>query len=702
MQDTQPEYSSDDKELNSSPFSSVRIPPDLLFTLVSAHEPSNPPIQIARTRSLRAQLTPTTTSQKVLDMLNYMDSIGLNLPIFLDLLSWGNQACIENRKINYEWTSTSPRAEGASHIVECFTFDCVTSAIKTELEQVSETMRCPADELSTEGLTGLQIEDLILKLSSPGFHGILKFWSLLRLTIEKSRSDQNSHFVKLITTFLHSQGTPAKSLDLLRAFDLTMSHQWSNCTLNQISANEMQMVQQMVQTLPFVITHDNINIPFCSHFDSGTASIVFFQPNAPPEPPLSNRMLQEFRAQGRKSPLSIIEIFDFANAAAPSQLKRDVYCVLHYLLNSPDFQFSSYPHHNHSIFTPPPSINQLPIGDAHVISSYDGNDQVMQAIIHQLGLDSVEKMQKTGLERVIVWVGDQLTIEFLCWLYKFHAQDCNSYDRLDWLIMAFANSLHKQYLGTTAGRGLMHAFTLLERKGLQSVKTAGPFYQNLHDAIVCVAEAHFRACWKVVRKVDQLSDLQTKSPEELYALAMQIVQSLAASSSIEDIDLLPEDQQDKELQNTILWNLMEQSLPHLAFRFVGGGNSKYTIEVLELLQELLHEWPPEVCDFVRCRCWLVNMTGQPLDLLKSHSPAIPMLQAICKHMEHQVSSLHKEKDIQWLENSYQSSQVHSKQKGRELRHRSDMVVDLVSAGAGKLTTKKKRELVGLEEFSTSK
>ena len=160
-------------------------------------------------------------------------------------------------------------------------------------------------------------------------------------------------------------------------------------------------------------------------------------------------MLQEFRAQGHKSPLSTIEIFDLANAAAPSQLKRDVYRVLHYLLNSPDFQFSSYPHHNHSIFTPPPSINQLPIGDAHVIcqfmlgtehieeASYDGNDQVMQAIIHQLGLDSVEEMQKTGLEQVTFWVGDQLTVECLCGLYKFHAQDCNSYDRLDWLKVVF-------------------------------------------------------------------------------------------------------------------------------------------------------------------------------------------------------------------------------------------------------------------------
>lgn len=461
--------------------------------------------------------------------------------------------------------------------------------------------------------------------------------------IEKSHSNQNSRFAKLITTFLRSQGTPAKSIDLLQAFGLTMSHQWSNRALNQISANEMQTMQQMVQTLPFVVTHDNINIPFRvftqrldsqSHFDSGTASTVFFQPNAPPEPPLSNRMLQEYRTQGRKSPLTISEIFDLANAAASSQLERDTYRVLRYLLDSPDFQFSSYPHRDHSVFTSPSSINQLPVGNAFVTrqfmlgtehieeASYDGNNQVMQVIAHQLGLDTEAEMQKTGLEQVIIWVGDQLTVERLRGLYKFRAQDYNAYDRLGWLIvifgwfhlqMAFANSLHKQYLGTTAGRGLTHAFTLLERKGLQSVRTAGPFYQNLHDAIICVAEAHFRACWKVVGKVDQLSDLRIKSPEELCVLAGQIVQSLASSSSIEDIDLLPEAKRDEELRNAILWNrdvlryldldqgircgdvgIMEQSLPHLAFRFSGGGNSKYTIEVLELLQGLQHEWPPEV------------------------------------------------------------------------------------------------------------
>lgn len=56
-----------------------------------------------------------------------------------------------------------------------------------------------------------------------------------------------------------------------------------------------------------------------------------------------------------------------------------------------------------------------------------------------------------------------------------HGGDYNSFDRCNYLIlvagwlhtmMAYANSLHKQYLGTTVGRGLHHAIVLLKHKGL--------------------------------------------------------------------------------------------------------------------------------------------------------------------------------------------------------------------------------------------
>ena len=75
-------------------------------------------------------------------------------------------------------------------------------------------------------------------------------------------SHHHNHFAKMVTTFLCSQEAPAKTIDLLRAFGLTMSHQWSAQALKTISNNEMLVVQDWVHQFPFVITHDNVNIPF--------------------------------------------------------------------------------------------------------------------------------------------------------------------------------------------------------------------------------------------------------------------------------------------------------------------------------------------------------------------------------------------------------------------------------------------------------
>ena len=156
-------------------------------------------------------------------------------------------------------------------------------------------------------------------------------------------------------------------------------------------------------------------------------------------------------------------------------------------------------------------------------------------------------------------------------------------------MMAFANSLHKQYIGTTAGYGLMHAFTLLERKGLTNIQTSGPFHQNLHDSIYHVTEAYFLACWKVISGVDNLNSLQAKTPTELYDLASSIVDKFASSAAIDVINSLPKGHHDHVFYNSILWNhdvlqyidlyeatkngdvgIMEDTLPYLAFRFAGG------------------------------------------------------------------------------------------------------------------------------------
>ncbi|KAH7925761.1 hypothetical protein BV22DRAFT_1160019 [Leucogyrophana mollusca] len=778
-------FDDSDDDSNYDPFSSAHVSPFMYETDSDSDDNDTSPhaIQLANTRKLKDILTGNPAT-KVEAVLHYMNSLGLNLPIFLDLLSWGDHECITNAKIRYERTalmvseelpsilerwhtpprskgSTDSRARAAKQPLEQFALSCTIKAVEAELEAVKDIMRCPEDDLSIDGLTSFFVEDMLLKLSTPGFGGTPKLWALLRCLTQTQRQRERNTSKNpdlMLTMFLRSQGISAKSLDLLHTFCLTMSQKWSVRAFSKMSANEMDKLCEMVRLLPFVISHDNVNIPFRvftqrvnnqSHFDPRTAATVFFQPHAPPEPPLCNRTLQEYCREGKKTPLSIIEIYNLSQAAAPHQYLRDVHHILQYLVDSPEFEFSTYSQQNHVTFSSPEPVQKLPTGPEYITqqfmlgtvhideASYEGNDQLMLEFFRQMQLHTEDETKKTGLHRVIPWVGDQLTVERLRELFKFRAQDHNSYDRLDWIVvlfswfylqMAFANSLHKQYLGMNAGRGLMQAFTLLERKGLNSVQTRGPFHQNLHDAITHVAEAHFRACWKVVGGVENLQDLRHKDPNQLHAMAEQIVHELASSSAVDKIDLQPEDNRDQQFCHLVLWNhdvlryldldesircgdvgVMEETLLHLAFCFAGGQNSKYTIEVLELLQSLHHEWPPEIKDFVRRRCWLMNLTGRPCDffpidkgqehnikslkvthrvqgpnmswkLIKDISPAIPVLHAVQKHMEKQ-----------WLENSYTSAGVHVHEQGRRVRAKADEVTDIVTSGGIKLFSKKTME-----------
>ena len=116
--------------------------------------------------------------------------------------------------------------------------------------------------------------------------------------------------------------------------------------------------------------------------------------------------------------------------------------------------------------------------------------------------------------------------------------------------------------------------------------------------------------WLELGKVKQLSDLRKQSPEDLLKLAEKIVEQRASSEAMDLLDAKQENQQDEEFWQVIMWNrdmlqyiVLNQAiqngnvglmLPHLLFRFLGGGNGKYAGEVLELLQALHQELPVEV------------------------------------------------------------------------------------------------------------
>ena len=88
---------------------------------------------------------------------------------------------------------------------------------------------------------------------------------------------------------------------------------------------------------------------------------------------------------------------------------------------------------------------------------------------------------------------------------------------------------------------------------------------------------------------------------------------MSSSDAIEHQDLKTKTDRDELLRQSAMWNRdvlrylelheamkkgdigrMEDMLPYLLFRFIGGRNSKYAIEILELLQALHLEWPADL------------------------------------------------------------------------------------------------------------
>lgn len=421
-----------------------------------------------------------------------------------------------------------------------------------------------------------------------------------------------------------------------------MSHKWTANTYTMLVEQRMVEATSDVQTLPWLISHNNVNLPMRifsqrlhnqSHFFSGCAATVWVLPAAAALPISFNSELQIHRAEGIQEQFSYAKLLNGSPLIHQRIQKQYVHHVLQFLLNSPDF--GDYSKRDDEYFKPPPPVNLLACGPENVVkqhilrtinqeeASYEGNDKAIEELFRQLGMSSEEEQQKTGKERVIAWVGDQLTVEWLHGLFRYRYEDFNAFDRMDYMLpvfgwfhlqMAFANSLHKQYLGTAAVVGsLQQAFDVLQRKGLQKSETKGPFWHHLHEAIHHVGEAHIRASWLAVAEVDSLAKLKDRSPAELSELATRLVDEQASQKGLARMSNTPLKDWDAVLMQSIMFNHdilsyielsaamkcgdighMEDLLPTLLFRFAGGGNSKYTIEVLELLQGLRQEWPEDI------------------------------------------------------------------------------------------------------------
>lgn len=151
---------------------------------VEEEEVIGPAIQCQRTQHLRAHMTGRLVD-KIQHIFQVMDSLGINLIIFLDAVSWGDSECTANSKVWYEqsglmrsdelphilrhwWrpprssASNKKRPCAASDVMEKFSSECFREVVDRELCVVGSVFRSPAGEdVKEETLTGFSFKEVI-------------------------------------------------------------------------------------------------------------------------------------------------------------------------------------------------------------------------------------------------------------------------------------------------------------------------------------------------------------------------------------------------------------------------------------------------------------------------------------------------------------------------------------------------------------
>ncbi|KAJ7812306.1 hypothetical protein B0H14DRAFT_3090506 [Mycena olivaceomarginata] len=718
---------------------------DLDTEFTSETHQSGPAIQIQHTSHQRANLGDGLAS-KIKATLTVMDGLGINLPILLDGLSWDNPSLLNSTElpgILHRWwkppraaSNKKRRPKGAKDIMQDFGVNCSLQVLELELESLADLFKSPAGlDVTEEELTGVSLPKMIteVKKNVPNLWQVLTHLARSPTQLERisfsqdefciiliviaifeyTRSHHRGRLQKLFAIYFKFKGLSAKGFDTLHAIGLTMSNKWTGDAVERISDAAMGEMKQLMDRLPWLLSYDNALLPFKifsqridkkSLLGNGTAATVYIKRSALALPPMANRSLQEFR-------LDALGIFEISETSTVRQHTHTVFTILKFLIDSPEFNFESYSHHDSSVFAWP-AVRELLCGPDHTVlqyllgtvnipeASYEDNSRLIIEWLRQLKLGGIESQKKIGLDQVMVWVGDQLTVDRLRNLFKFRAEDDNSFERLDRLVippgflhisMAFANSIHKQHLRTSKGR-------------------EGPFFHDLNETLHIIADAQIRELWLQVSGTTKLDELRKRSPTELQKIAEKIVAEHASSGALVTLQRKAHRDEIKEQSSMFLRDVlpyiifraaikhgdvgvMEDMIPQLLFRFIGGKNSKYAIEMLELLQGLHRDWPPEIRDFIRDHCWVLNNTGRrtghmPIDeaqelnikdikvthrsegpnidwkYLKKLHPAIHVVRSVSSHMESEFKTRvrgwkhtvpKKKEDVQGLQKWYRAS-----------------------------------------------
>jgi hypothetical protein len=137
-----------------------------------------------------------------------------------------------------------------------------------------------------------------------------------------TQSHKQSRFQKLFGLYLKFRGLSAKGFDTLHALALTMSHKWRGDVVGRMSQTSMKEVVKLMSIFLWLISHDNVQIPFCvfsqrlnnqGEFGNGTAATVYIKRDSLLFSKTANHNLKKARAAGMQNPLTALDILDIAN-----------------------------------------------------------------------------------------------------------------------------------------------------------------------------------------------------------------------------------------------------------------------------------------------------------------------------------------------------------------------------------------------------
>ncbi|KAG9095335.1 hypothetical protein FS749_010645 [Ceratobasidium sp. UAMH 11750] len=654
-------------------------------------------------------------------------------------------------------SNTGPRPVGGSKITANFVFDSAQTTFAAELKAFSAGYKVPDRELADrdylETITSASLYQKI-KSDCPRLCTLLTALTSARPVVEEGvevgeesedeegpkrpPAQRHPHFdivfqvtsmayrmnphrnvlQKVLTIYMQAKHTGKAVFDLLQQAGISMSYWWVRHAISNLSVDLRNQAILAAHTRPILLVHDNIRLKYGvrsqrgdnqSVTDNGTAATLIVLPESaraferPDDFGPFLRALRDKRI-AKTAPRLCWEDLDVPARRIFNDLSSTHDILDHFRL-VPGLA-------GHKIWKSeklqrPIGPQQLPHGREHRLeqymlgttnideSSYSGNSQVIPYVLRELKLDESPQRDRLMLERLIPWVGDQMTAQRCRQVRGFRQESINGIVRWDPLLfthgglhsmMTLGQSILDRYRGTTSGPTFASDIIRLSRTGLE--KVSGKKRLDFHDVdefLLHNCEAHITGLFytlcgcKTEEEVIAWADAHTA--DDLFKLASDVLIHHASTMAL---DLDESDDQVRRLvilrqRELLLYysvrrayrhgdvDRIEALLPELLFYFIGSGNGNYAKEAFELLQLLTHECTPDIRAAILKHALVVNKLGRadsfyPIDQrqefnnagIRDYGPppqssswqqyhkissVIPLFMDVVEHVEHSVTGL---------------------------------------------------------------